>query len=86
MTKVIGLRDDGTLLLTNSNATLKGIKENAAVFSKNLEQLTDVLPIGVLTKFDNWIETNYYFEKNEDLNIIYSSLLGFAIGEAFGFP
>lgn len=86
MTKVIGLRNDGALLLTNSNATLKDIKENAAVFSKNLEQLTDVLPIGVLTKFDNWIETNYYFEKNEDLNIIYSSLLGFAIGEAFGFP
>lgn len=82
-TRIIARRDDGALLATNHpSATFNDIYEEAVIIDNN-EILSPILPIGSLTKVDDWEIADYYFLST---NIIEDSLFGFAVGDAFGVP
>lgn len=83
-TRVIGRRDDGVMIITNHpSLTLNNIYEKATIIDKEYNVLTSNQTIGKIIKFDNYIGVNEYLLER---NIIIDSLIGFAIGDAFGVP
>lgn len=85
MVRIIGKRSDGALLATNSiNATINDIEQLGIIINSRGAYLSEELPIGTLTKFDIWESTDDILELNE--NSVKDSLIGFAVGDAFGVP
>lgn len=83
-TRVIGRREDGTMIITNHpSLTLNNIYEKATIIDKEYNVLSSNQTIGKIIKFDNYIAVNKYLLER---NIIINSLIGFAIGDAFGVP
>ena len=83
-TKVIGRRDDGVMIITNHpSLTLNDIYDKATIIDKQHNVLSCNDTIGKIIKFDNYVAVNEYLL---DRNVILDSLLGFAIGDAFGVP
>lgn len=83
-TRVIGRRDDGVMLITNHPShLLSNIYEKVAIIDKNYNIISNNQTIGKVIKFDNYSSTNEYLIKR---NIVIDSLIGFAIGDAFGVP
>lgn len=83
-TRVVGRRDDGAMIVTNHpSRTLNDIYEKATIIDNNYNILSSNETIGKLTKFDTWkVEDEYLLNRNSVVN----SLIGFAVGDAFGVP
>lgn len=83
-TRVIGKRDDGVMIITNHPShTLSDIKEKVVLIDKEHNILSNNQILGKIIKFDNYISTNEHLLKR---NIVLDSIIGFAIGDAFGVP
>ena len=83
-TRVIGRRDDEVMIVTNHPSyTLNNIYEKATIIDKEHNIISNNQTIGKIIKFDNYISVNEYLLKR---NIVIDSLIGFAIGDAFGVP
>ena len=85
MVRIIAKRDDGALLATKSDtATINSIDEKGMIISSNGAYLSPLLPIGTLTKSDNWEECILDF--SYEGNIVTDALIGLAVGDAYGVP
>ena len=83
-TRVIGRRDDGGMIITNHPShTLNDIYEKSIVVDKEHNVLINNEIIGKIIKFDNYIMTDEYLLNR---NVVIDSIIGFAIGDAFGDP
>lgn len=83
-TRVIGIRDDGAMIITNNpNITLRNIHDSASLVDKDNRFLVNSERIGKLIKFDNYVVANEYLLKS---NVVVDSVIGFAVGDAFGVP
>ena len=83
-TRVIGRRDDGVMIITNHPShTLTNMQEKVVLIDKRHNILSNNETIGKIIKFDNYISVNEYLLNR---NLVVDSVLGFAIGDAFGVP
>lgn len=83
-TRVIGKRDDGVMIITNHPShTLNNIYEKATIIDKEHNVLSNSATIGKIIKFDNYIMVEEYLLNR---NVVVDSIIGFAIGDAFGVP
>lgn len=83
-TRVIGRRDDGVMIVTNHPSySLNNICEKAVIIDKDNNILGSNQTIGKVIKFDNYMMVEEYLFNR---NIVIDSVLGFAIGDAFGVP
>lgn len=96
-TRVIATCGDLLMLTNDSSVDLKtGFEQPIFVVDKtNGKQITREIPMESLMRFEedlNWTPTNVYYsdvyqnEKTNNTKLENSSLIGFAIGDAFGVP
>lgn len=87
--RAIGKNDDYYIITNDKNATLNAILSKGFIIDSLGRKLTSLLPIGTLIKYDtNWEYVNipYIDIISEQKNNIMDSIIGFAIGDAFGVP
>lgn len=83
-TRIIGKRDDGVMIITNNpNISLGNIYDSASLIDKDNNILVSSEKIGKLIKFDNYVAVNEYLLNS---NVVVDSVVGFAVGDAFGVP
>ena len=84
-TRIIAKKSNCLLVTNNSIASLNTIFEKAVIIDEKGNILSPKLPIGVLSKDTTWVwENKFYYEKSPER--IFSSIIGFAVGDALGVP